>query len=271
MPELPEVETIVRQLSPLLVGKFLTKVEIIDSKVIDPKIGNLSPSKILTIERRGKSIVIKLDNNKSLLVQLRMTGHFHYQNERKERAQADSGGHYEKYLAGIFHLSNGSFFTYNTIRRFAVVKLMNKKQLEAALANLGIEPLQADTKTFVQTLQRYGNSNLKNKLLDQKAIVGIGNIYAQEAMYMASVHPDRRVSEVSPKKLSLLHHHLQEILKLAISRKGTTVQNFSHLNGQGDYQNYLNVYGKAQCPKGHNIKKTIIGGRGTYFCLKCQR
>ena len=264
MPELPEVETIVRQLKSKLVGNVVTKVEVIDPKVVDSKICSLSPFKIIQIERKGKSIVFTLNNQKALFIQLRMTGHFHYQNNGKEEA-------YKKYLAGMFHLSKSSFFTYNTIRRFGSVKLMNNKQLDAVLTKMGIEPLETDAQTFIQTLQRYANSNLKNKLLDQRVIVGIGNIYAQEALYLAGIHPHKMVCQVSSKKLSLLHAHLQKILKLAIDRKGTTIQNFSHLAGSGQNQNYLTVYHQSKCPKNHNIKKIVISGRGTYYCPKCQR
>jgi len=262
MPELPEVETIVRQLRSKLLDLTITKLDIKDKKVIDSSIKKSLPARIEDISRRGKSIIFKLDKG-NLLIQLRMTGHLYHPQIGDDR--------YKKYLSGIFRLDNGSFFTFNEIRRFGSVKFFTNKQLQQKLSKLGPEPLSLKDKEFVEIISKYPNANLKNKLLDQRTIVGIGNIYAQEALYHSGINPKKLVKDVSKEKLILLNKELKNILQLAIQNNGTTVNNFSHLDGTGDFQNFLTVYGKTNCPQKHAIEKINISGRGTSFCPKCQK
>ncbi len=265
MPELPEVETVVKQLSNKLVGRRILSLHVKDKKVIDSKIINNLPLKIKSIQRRGKSIVFKLSNNLNLLAHLRMTGHFHHID--------NNSNDYKKYLVAKFHLDNGSFFTYNTIRRFGSVNLLTNEELKFTLSKLGPEPLDENfsATNFRDLLKRSPNANLKNKLLDQSFIAGIGNIYAQEAMYYAKIHPERKVGEVSRQKLNVLYHELRRVMFLSIENNGTTVQNYSHIDGKGSFQNFLAVYNQDKCPRKHSLSKLSIGGRGTYFCPKCQK
>ncbi|PIN73922.1 hypothetical protein COV20_02295 [Candidatus Woesearchaeota archaeon CG10_big_fil_rev_8_21_14_0_10_45_16] len=259
MPELPEVETVARQLNDKIKGKTVNRVEIFDQKVIDSKL-KVVPYKIKSIYRRGKSIIMALNNEKFILTHLRMTGHFYYDPKEKTR-----------YCAALFHFSDNTTLSHNSIRRFGHMKLLSKKELDAELKRLGPEPLEITEKEFVSLLDSFPQANLKNKLLDQHCIVGIGNIYAQEAMYSARIHPEKKIADVSPAKLKQLHHHVQRILNLSIVNNGTTVYNYANIDGKGDFQHLLSVYGKEKCPQGHQIRKIQIGGRGTYYCDRCQR
>ena len=262
MPELPEVETIVRQLKSKLENKTITQLEIHDHKVIDKNITKILPARITGIKRRGKSIIFKLEQN-NLLIHLRMTGHFFHINNQDQS--------YKKYLSGLFKLNDGSFFTFNEIRRFGSVRLFSNDQLKKELSKLGPEPLEIKNKEFIALLKNYSSSVIKTKLLDQTCIVGIGNIYAQEMLYHAGINPFKKIKDISENKLKLLHQEMQKILLLAIQNNGTTVDNYSHLTGKGDFQNFLAVYDQTICPRKHELSKVKFGGRGTSYCKVCQK
>jgi formamidopyrimidine-DNA glycosylase len=264
MPELPEVETIVGQLNRNLLGKVITKLVVFDPKVIDKNISHALPAKITKIWRRGKAIIFDLGNGYHLLTHLRMTGHFYYVN--------DGSTDYKKYLCGIFYLDDRTFFTHNSIRRFGFMKLLTAKQLELEFSKLGPEPLSPDftLSLFSSLLRKHPHSNVKSKLMDQSFIVGIGNIYAQEALYLSGISPLRRIKDLPSEKVSLLYRSLRQVLEQGIKNKGTTIQNFTSLEGEGLNQDYLNVYGKDFCPKSHSLQKVNIGGRSTSYCPVCQ-
>ncbi|MBT4539003.1 DNA-formamidopyrimidine glycosylase [Candidatus Woesearchaeota archaeon] len=261
MPELPEVETVVRQLRRCVVGKTISRITVLDEKVIDPALVKVNKVKISEVKRRGKSIIFSLSNGKQILTHLRMTGHFHYSPNDKN---------YLKYLAGIFRFTDGSFLTHNSIRRFGGMNIFTKKQLENKLNSLGPEPLEVTPTTFSNMLKQFPNASIKSKLLDQQFMVGVGNIYAQEAMYASGIHPEKKVNEVNDGQLKLLHREMKSILREAIKNNGTTVDNYTHIAGKGNFQNFLSVYGRDNCPKGHKTEKVKISGRGTYYCPKCQ-
>ena len=259
MPELPEVETIVRQLSKKIVGKIVSNVEIKDYDVVDDAIRKEIPFKINKVYRRAKSIVMELDCGNSLLTHLRMTGHFHY-------------NHSGKFEVGRFNFSDGSFLTHNSIRKFGGIKLLNSKELKQEFSKLGVEPLDKKftLEKFNSILLKKSKSNIKTVLLDQKLIAGIGNIYAQEMLYFAGIDPRKKVFEISGIKIKKLHSEITRILDLAVQNKGSTVDNYANIDGARNYQNYLAVYNKSRCPKKHKIQKINIGGRGTSYCTICQ-
>jgi len=266
MPELPEVETVVRQLRKVLLGKTIIKVEIEDKKVVDSNILKILPARIIDITRRGKSIIFTLGHDHYLLAHLRMTGHFHYIPSNKKDIQ------HEKYLSGSFFLNDHSFFTFNEIRRFGSIKLLTIVELTTFSFALGREPLDSSFSSveFSSLLQRFPQSIIKTKLLDQSFIAGIGNIYAQEALYRAGIHPEKRIKAISAPKQDKLYHSIRNVLQQAIEHNGTTIQNFSHIDGIGEFQDFLSVYQKERCPKNHSIRKINQGGRGTYYCPRCQ-
>jgi len=265
MPELPEVETIVNQLKNKVLFRTITKLEIINSQVIDNRIKQALPAKIVNVYRRGKAIVICLDNGNYLYTHLRMTGHFYCVSNVNSLV-------HKKFLAGVFSLDDGSLLTHNSIRCFGGIKLMEEKELQRELCRLGVEPLAKGftAEKFSTLMQQFPNAVIKNKLMDQSVIAGVGNIYAQEALYLAGIDPQKKIKDISVAELAKLCDELQRILRLAIKNKGTTVNNYSHITGRGSFQNMLVIYNKQKCPRGHGLRKINISGRGTSYCPKCQ-
>lgn len=268
MPELPEVETIVCQLNKTVLNKTIINVDILDYKMVDRKIKTIIPVKIKKVYRRAKSIVLELENNQYLLVHLRMTGHFHYVAKDKESESKP----YQKFIVVSFHFKDGSLLTHNSIRKFGYVKLLNQDKLKQELDKLGIEPLEKvfTLEKFMEILLKKKKSNIKTILLNQKIIAGIGNIYAQEALYHAKIDPRRKAGELSQEEIKRLNHQIKRVLELAIKHQGTSINNYVHLDGPGGFHKYLAVYTKKKCPKGHFIKKIFLGGRGTSYCPVCQ-
>lgn len=270
MPELPEVETVVRQLRQKVLRKKIDLVEVFDSKVVDTQLQQEEPFSFQKISRRGKSIIMKFDSDRYLLTHLRMTGHFHYVPKTYKVIPGDTS--YQNYLSAVFHFKKGGFLTHNSVRKFGSMKIVGREQLENLEASLGPEPLGLSSEEFIEQVKQTPSAIIKSKLLDQKCIAGIGNIYAQEALYHAGIHPAKKINQISNEKLSQLNDELQRILQAAIKNSGTTVNNYSHINGEsGNFQDFLAVYHQKACPKNHSLRKINIGGRSTYFCQSCQR
>ena len=270
MPELPEVQTVVSQLNKRILHHKISKVVIKDTKVVDEIVNSIIGSKVLEVSRHGKYIIIALSNNFYLLVHLGMTGHFHFVESGELEKKRSI---YEKYAVAFFNFDNGSLLTYNSIRKFERIKLLTKEQLNEKISRLGPDFLSKEFtfEKFEERLKKRKNANIKTLLMDQKVFAGIGNIYAQEVLYITDIDPRRKVSSLSNEDIKNIHFQAINLLKNAILHKGSTVDNYSHMEGSGDFQNYLAVYGKKSCPKGHSLKKINIGGRGTYFCPICQK
>ena len=153
------------------------------------------------------------------------------------------------------------------------MKLVTKKQLQQILDQHGPEPLEKSftLHCFQKILAKKARANVKTTLMDQSVIAGIGNIYAQEALYFAGISPLRQSGSLSSAEARTLHHHLRRILQEAIEHHGTTVDNYSNLEGSGGFQNHLAVYQQEKCEKKHELIKIVLGGRGTSYCRICQR
>jgi formamidopyrimidine-DNA glycosylase len=266
MPELPEVETIVRQLHAKVAGKVIRKAETYD-KMVDAGIQKLSSVSVQKIWRRAKYIVMELSNGKYILTHLGMTGHFHYVD------QDNIPNNHQRFMVAKFTFADDSFLTHNSIRKFGHMKLVNKKQLEQVLNKHGPEPLGKDftVQQFRQILGVKSRANIKTTLMDQSVIAGIGNIYAQEALYFAGISPLRPVGSLAASESKALYIEMRHIMQKAIKHHGTTVDNYSNLEGRGGFQNYLAVYQQEHCPKKHPLQKINLGGRGTSYCHKCQK
>ncbi len=267
MPELPEVETIVKQLQQTVLGKTIEKVEVLD-KMVDSRLKKITPVKIIGIERRAKYIIIRLGNRKFILVHLAMTGHFRFFSKGK-KINPDEG----KFVVAKFYLDDGSLLTHNSIRKFGMVKLMDRKQLEQNLGKLGPEPLSSEftPEIFKKILRRKKKANLKVTLMDQNFIAGIGNIYAQEILYHARIDPQRKIGNLSDPEVKELYLQIRKVLQSAVIHQGTTVDNYTHMTGIGGYQKFLTVYQLKKCPKHHALKRINQGGRGTFYCPICQK
>lgn len=270
MPELPEVETIVNQLKHKIIGENkVVKVEILDM-LVDSKIKHLVPFKFVDVKRRAKYIIMCLDNGKFFLVHLGMTGQFYFVNKSQLEEQRK---YYQPYLLAIFTFSDGSILTHNSVRKIGSFRLMDEKELNMALSKLGPEPLSAEftLDKFCEQLNKKSRAKIKVTLMNQSVIAGIGNIYAQEALYHARIAPERKIGDLSSAEVKKMYESIILVLKEGIKNKGTSVDDYIHLEGIGENQKYLTVYRKDKCPKGHMIKKEAMGGRGTSYCPMCQK
>lgn len=267
MPELPEVETIKNQLVERIKGKTIKEVKIID---YDKRFqGNSKEilSKILDIKRRAKLIIFNLANGNSFLIHLKLVGQLFYFPKTAE---------VPKFAKVVFTFSDGSQVFFNDFRKFGFVKVMKTAEVENHLnnENYGPEPLEMSFKEFKERLVKKPKAKIKQLLMDQTFIAGLGNIYAQEACFVAGVLPIRIVSSLSEEEVKKIFSSTQSVLKLAVKKQGTTFDG-TYLNVEGkagSFDKFLQVYHQEKCKKCYSKLKTIkLGGRSTYYCGKCQR
>lgn len=286
MPELPEVETLKREL-----GLCLLNQTIVGGKIFDPsnqilhgqkKLGSkLIGQKIIKVDRRAKVLFCHLSSGDLLLFHLKMTGQIIYQDTS---GQLIAGGHpftdQKKHLPNkhtrlYFKLDRGQLY-FNDARRFAWIKQITATALPQFVANYGPEPLTPafSQQYLYQLSRRFFKRKIKQLLLDQKLIAGIGNIYADESLFLAGIKPNRLAGDISQNELGCLTKAIKKILTKAISKKGTSWRDYLTSSGQpGNYVPYLKVYGRQglACPQcGQTIIKIRQHGRGTHFCPQCQ-
>jgi len=286
MPELPEVETTARILKTKLVGKKIADVKIFSQKQFpnDPKL--IIGSKIVNIKRRAKILVIYLDKL-VLIIHLKLTGQLVYA-DKTEKGKAVfghpiplSGG---SSLPGrstrvTLEFSDRSVLYFNDLRKFGWIKIIPKSKFDIeTFDNLGIEPFskyftsEALEKIFAKTRRA-----IKTVLMDQKLIAGIGNIYANEALFVAKINPQRPANSLSRKETDLLARAILQTLKKAVANQGTSAADDAYIKpdgSKGNNQNHLLVYQKtgSNCPNcSGKIKRITLGGRGTFFCPNCQK
>jgi formamidopyrimidine-DNA glycosylase len=271
MPELPEVETIKRDLNRLIVGKKILGIEADSPKQLKPSPAAvkkaIAGATIKKIKRRAKLLQIFLSNGKILIIHLKLTGRLLV---RKKDAPADDWQHVTIDLSGRKELR------FADLRKFGWIKLVkNREKLEKLLAEFGPEPMDdLDLATFKKTLVSTSRP-IKIVLMDQKKISGVGNIYANEALFLAKVNPRRPANKVTQQKVKKLYQAIEKVLKAGIRYRGASDQYYlDALGRKGFYQEHFLVYGREEkkcfdC--GSKVKKIKIGGRGTYFCPKCQK
>jgi formamidopyrimidine-DNA glycosylase len=266
MPELPEVETIKRELEKVVLGKKITAVIINNPKVIrEPKSADfargLKGAAIKNILRKGKLLIFELSSGKSLAIHLKMTGQLIYPGNGK--------------ISRIsFKLSDGKFLDFNDQRLFAEMRLVNDWQDLKFVQGLGPEPFDLNDQQFKEMLDQK-KTKIKPLLMDQTFISGIGNLYAAEALFRARINPGRSTAALSDKEKELLLKEIKATLQEAIKYQGSSVDQYVQLNGSpGDYARFHKVYGREGKPCllcKTLIKRIALGGRGTYFCPQCQR
>ncbi|EKD43659.1 MAG: hypothetical protein ACD_72C00187G0001 [uncultured bacterium] len=289
MPELPEVETIRRDLEKKIAGTKIKGIEILATKSVHNKSADflkvLVNNNFKHIERRGKLLMFALDKvNKYayLLVHLKMTGQLIYRHKK----QLLAGGHSQtamdtqapnKFTRVVFTFSDGGQLFFNDLRRFGYLKLVSKEEKEKIVKNnFGIEPLTPDyiLESF-EKLFKKRQTNVKALILNQKLISGIGNIYADEACFCAGILPMRKVSALTQKEIKKLFECIEHVLKIAIKNRGTTFNNYVDSDGNtGSHVNFLNVYGRdgEKCKRCKSIiLKIKHAGRGTHYCALCQK
>ncbi len=288
MPELPEVETIRRGLESHLFNHKIVGVEVRLRKIVIGDTQNAIRGKVKKVRRFGKALVIDLNNGYSIASHIKLTGQFIYRDAKSKKAMSTKvGGELpNRWTHVIFHLDRGANLYYNDIRRFGWIKIIPTKDVEKMkfIHELGPEPFVgiASSGQAPLTLEKF-REILKNKstkikplLMDQTKIGGIGNIYANDALFLARIDPRRAAKSLSLSEQSKLYDAILEVLKRGLKYGGATEINFVNALGQeGGYQNHFLVYGQdgKPCPNkcGGTIKKIRVGGRGTYFCPKCQK
>lgn len=293
MPELPEVETIKRGLAKSLTGKTISGVEVRWGKTVSPTSVNnfkkiVEGRKITGLERRAKMLFIHLDKNISLAVHLKMTGQLIFVPLQKggqaKSGKIISGGHPTndvqtpgRHTRLIINLKNDGTLYFNDLRKFGWVRILDEKLKKYISTEVGPEPLSSafTLDVFLKIFERYPSRTVKQILLDQKLIAGIGNIYADESAHMSHVLPMRKVKTLTEKEITDLHKNIREVLKLSIQKKGTSSKNYVRSNGErGGFVPYLLVYGrKGETCKtcGGKILKIKHAGRGTHYCPDCQK
>lgn len=284
MPELPEVETIKRGLNQEIKGKTISGVLVLDKKILEVTekkfLSAIKNSKIKNIERRAKNLIIALSNDFYLLLHLKMTGQLLFRGEIKNEKAKDFLGKPEfKHARLVFFFKGGGALIFNDLRRFGYAKLVAREDLAEILGakKLGPEPLENDftIDKFQGILKRYPKRKIKQVLMDQTVIAGIGNIYSDEICFYAKISPLRAVSKLSDTDIRHIFEGVKKILSRAIELRGTSVGDYLDASGEkGGYAKELKVYGreKEKCfGCGETIKRIKIGGRSSYFCPKCQK
>lgn len=272
MPELPEVETIRLTILPKLKGRRIISGEVLHEKMVlgisvKEFLERVSGQKITGMERRGKYLLIELAADLIIGLHLRMTGQLTVEKSDSPLAKA---------IYFRLSLDNGTELRFRDQRKFGKVFLYTRGEPPLALEKIGPEPLSPEF-TVAVLKERFGQRSLavKKALLNQEIIAGIGNIYADESLFYAGIHPARSVNSLTGAEIDGLYHAIQKVLSEGIKLGGTTFRDYRDGEGRaGSYQNKLNVYGQKgkTCPNcGGLIVKMNFGGRGTHFCPLCQK
>jgi formamidopyrimidine-DNA glycosylase len=271
VPELPEVETIRSRLAPGLVGRRFEHVEIADARLTRPEspeavAAELAGERVADVRRRGKYLIFEFESGRHLLIHLRMTGSLEH--------PATDGT--DPYRRARITLDDGSYIAYRDVRRFGTWLLLEPGELDEYLdARIGGEPFDAAFTTAALGRALAGRTApIKAAVLDQKAVAGVGNIYADEALWRARIHPLRPAGELERAQLSELRKAIRKTLELGIARQGATLRDFRDSRGRrGRMQLEFRVYGREgePCDRcGTPIAKIRAAGRGTWYCPSCQ-
>jgi len=274
VPELPEVETIRRQLDALLPGRSLSAIETRWHKSLTGRgtdVGNVLARPVTRVWRRGKVLGIDVDGGISMLVHLRMTGQLLLGEGDRPTPETSA-------TRVVLHLDDGSRLLFNDQRKFGrmVVLATAEVPMDPLIARMGPEPLDDgfDTAVLRSILSRHAGLRLKSVLLDQSNVAGIGNIYADEALWQAGLHPERRSGAVRRPGIEALRAGIVTVLSEGVARGGSTLRDYVDSRGdRGGYLEVAAVYGRTGLPCrrcGSAIVKSVVSGRGTHVCPTCQ-
>lgn len=272
MPELPEVQTVINNLKPLVLGHQITKIDVYYPKMIlndsTEFKTNLIGLSFLNIRRRGKYLLFDLTQEKTIISHLRMEGKY---------SVLDKSADLPPHSHVVFWLENETKLVYHDTRKFGRMHLVNTDQVAQTreIKKLGWEPFdpQFTSQVFYDLLHQH-QGKIKVVLLSQDLVVGLGNIYVDEVLYYARIHPESNPSHLSFADAAKLREGIKKILRKAINEGGTTIFSFKNAHGEmGHYQKYLKVHSQDHqlCERDQEpIKKIKLNGRSTYFCSKCQ-
>lgn len=273
MPELPEAETIVRDLRSRVPGSRIVRVavsrpDILHAGLTPPRLRRLIEGRGITgVSRRGKNVIIELEAEFRLVINLGMTGRV---------VTSESAGAGElRHVAASFHLADGRAILYDDARRFGDIDLRDRNGWVERDAQLGVEPLSdALTAERVHELTRTSITPIRNWLLDQRRIAGVGNIYAVEALFRAGIRPTRRARTLKRRETAALRDALRAVLSEAVAARGTTISDYRDGNGdRGNFDRRLRVYDRHGLPCvtcGTPIKRIVLSNRAAWYCPHCQ-
>lgn len=288
MPELPEVETVRRGLQNLIVGRVVKSAAARDSPKSFPNAPHdvaqfLVGSEVIDVRRRAKVLMIDLSSEYTLVIHLKMTGQLVYRGE-----QVFGAGHPNDSLIGelpdrstraIVEFTDNSFLYFNDQRKFGWVRLIPTLEVPNIdfMKKVGPEPLEetfTDT-DFIPRIRRRAGTTIKAAILDQTVLAGVGNIYADESLWGAKIHPATRVRDVSDAQLGKLLHEIKYVMNLSIEKGGSTAKNYVNADGKrGSYLDFARAFGREglPCPRHPDvlIEKLRVAGRGTHICPVCQ-
>jgi formamidopyrimidine-DNA glycosylase len=274
MPELPEVETIVRGLWPNLQGRVILAAELnwprtVATSSIEVFQQRIAGQRVEAVSRRGKYITLQLSGGDWLLIHLKMTGHL------QVMAPGEKDAPPGKHVRAVFYLDDGRQLWFRNPRKFGRLHLTSDP--EAVLGHLGPEPLADDftLEAFVARI-RHRHGRLKPLLVNQRFIAGLGNIYADEALFAARLHPQRTADTLSDDEIAALYHAVRYVLRQGVDNRGTTLDDRGYRDARGeagDNQAYVQVYGRTGKPCvrcGTPVQRIVLSGRSAHFCPQCQ-
>ena len=271
MPELPEVQTIVSELKNIIIGAEILDIKVFRNSAIigssDSFIHSVKNKKFLNVIRKGKYIILELSGGQNLFVHLRMTGKLIYLDSFNKPAKHDRVA---------FFLGDKKFLVFNDIRSFGKIEHCNDPKNHKGLGLLGMDALdkKLDVATIKNLIEKCSLA-IKTKLLDQKFIAGIGNIYASEILFDAEINPLTPAKDLNNNQIQRMLKATRKILKKAVEKNGTTISDYQRVDKKtGEFQNFLKVYQKQnqKCPTCKTlIQKIKLNQRSTYFCPQCQK
>lgn len=271
MPELPEVETICRALRKNIKSKEISKFKIFNQNLRWKVDGNISKflnnNTLISIKRKGKYLLFHFPNG-TLIIHLGMTGVLKFL-AAKESLATQNHDHYQI----IF--KDKSKLLYNDVRKFGSIHWESKAENNFLIKNLGVEPLSKDfNEDYLFKIGKKRKLSIKNLIMDQKVVTGIGNIYACESLFSSKIHPHKKSNKLTRRNYTDLVSSIKKVLNSAIKSGGTSIRNFRKIDGElGYFSQKLSVYGKINCPCKLNvkIKKIKTNGRTSFFCGNCQK
>ena len=288
MPELPEVEVVKKSLSKTIYDLTIKNIEIRNKflryKIDEKLMKKMIKSKVLSVSRRSKYIFINLNNNHTIMVHLGMTGKIILVDANKNKYKTSF--YYKLYDNKpihdhlIFKFNRGIILIYNDVRKFGFIKIFKTKKinLSSHVKKLGPEPLSSkfDIKYFEKSIKKR-KIYLKDLLMNQKFVAGLGNIYVNEAIFLSKINPKTKAYRISIKKIRTLVLNIKKVLKKAINEGGSSIKNFNNTKGKkGNFQQFFNVYGRLgkSCTRSNckgTIRRIRMSNRSTFFCDICQK
>lgn len=278
MPELPEVETIKNQLQKLIVGKKIKKVEVFLPRIVKLPLNNFKKiiigATIKKISRRAKILIFELSNSWSMLLHLKLSGRLIFRKKNEALQPEDT-----KWNHLIYYFTDESRLFHNDLRQFGYVKLVKTKELTDFFEKekLGPEPQGKDFtfNKFLAILKRKSKTKIKQFLMNQQSIAGIGNIYSDEILFFAGIHPLKKIADLEDGEIKKIFAGIKQILSAAIKFKGSSTDLYLDALGQkGKYASKLKIYGQEgkKCNRcGTIIKRIKLAARSAHFCPKCQK